>query len=401
MRALLSVYDKTGIVEFARALHELDVTLVSSGGTASAIADAGIPVTDVAELTGVPAILDHRVVTLHPKVHGGLLADPTNPQHQADMAEYGIEAFDLVVSNLYPFASDPSIELIDIGGPAMVRAVGEEPRARRHRHEPRPVRDGARRAARARPAHRDDPARVRARGVRAHRRVRRRDRRVAPGGRDAAAAHRSCRSRAPTRCCATARTRTSTARATARSAPRAGGTASCSTAASRSATSTSTTPRRRGSSRTTSVTAPVCAIIKHANPCGVAVAGDLVTAYQRALECDERSAFGGIVAFNRPIDDATAAAMASGPQADVVIAPGYEGGAIETLRDEAQEHPAARGARAAPPTPGSSARSAAGSSSRTPRTSPPGATTGGWSPRSRRPPSSGPTPSWRGGCAAT
>jgi phosphoribosylaminoimidazolecarboxamide formyltransferase/IMP cyclohydrolase len=122
MRALLSVYDKTGIVEFARALHDLGVTLVSSGGTASAIADAGIPVTDVADLTGVPAILDHRVVTLHPKVHGGLLADPTNPQHQADMDENGIEAFDLVVSNLYPFASDPSIELIDIGGPAMVRA---------------------------------------------------------------------------------------------------------------------------------------------------------------------------------------------------------------------------------------------------------------------------------------
>ena len=90
----------------------------------------------------------------------------------------------------------------------------------------------------------------------------------------------------------------------------------------------------------------VCAIIKHANPCGVAVAGDLVTAYQRALECDERSAFGGIVAFNRPIDDATAAAMASGPQADVVIAPGYEGGRDRDPAHEAQEHPAARGARA-------------------------------------------------------
>src|SRR4029450_11524261 len=89
---------------------------------AKAVLESGVPVPDVAELTGVPAILDHRVVTLHPKVHGGLLADPTNPQHQADMAEPGIDAFDLVVSNLYPFASDPSIELIDIGGPAMVRA---------------------------------------------------------------------------------------------------------------------------------------------------------------------------------------------------------------------------------------------------------------------------------------
>src|SRR3954447_26722689 len=127
--ALLSVYDKNGIGDLAEALHGLGWKLVSSGGTAKAVAEAGVPVTDVAELTGVPAILDHRVVTLHPKVHGGLLADPTNPQHQQDMAEYGIEAFDLVVSNLYPFHTNPSIELIDIGGPAMVRAS-----AKNHEH---------------------------------------------------------------------------------------------------------------------------------------------------------------------------------------------------------------------------------------------------------------------------
>ena len=90
--ALLSVYDKTGIVEFAADLHRLGWRVVSSGGTAKAISAAGTPVTDLAELTGVPAILDHRVVTLHPKIHGGLLADPTKPSHQADMAEYGIEA---------------------------------------------------------------------------------------------------------------------------------------------------------------------------------------------------------------------------------------------------------------------------------------------------------------------
>src|SRR3954451_2479439 len=129
MRALLSVYDKTGLVELAAGLQGLGWELVSSGGTARAVAEAGIPVTDVADITGVPAILDHRVVTLHPKVHGGLLADPTNAQHQADMAEYGIEAFDLVVSNLYPFHTDPSVELIDIGGPAMVRAS-----AKNHAH---------------------------------------------------------------------------------------------------------------------------------------------------------------------------------------------------------------------------------------------------------------------------
>ena len=123
--ALLSVYDKTGIVELADGLHQLGWRVVSSGGTAKAISAAGIPVTDLVELTGVPAILDHRVVTLHPKIHGGLLADPTKESHRADMSEYGIEPIDLVVCNLYPFASDPSIELIDIGGPAMVRAAAK------------------------------------------------------------------------------------------------------------------------------------------------------------------------------------------------------------------------------------------------------------------------------------
>ena len=121
-RALLSVYDKSGIVELARALRAGGVDLVSSGGTARAIADAGIPVTPVEDVTGVPAILDHRVVTLHPKIHGGLLADRSKPSHEEDMAVYGIVPFDLVVSNLYPFAAQPDIETIDIGGPAMVRA---------------------------------------------------------------------------------------------------------------------------------------------------------------------------------------------------------------------------------------------------------------------------------------
>src|SRR6476619_401268 len=123
--ALLSVYDKTGITELAEGLHQLGWKVVSSGGTAKAIAAAGTPVTDLAELTGVPAILDHRVVTLHPKIHGGLLADPTKPQHLADMAEHDIEAIDLLVCNLYPFATAPSIELIDICGPAMVRAAAK------------------------------------------------------------------------------------------------------------------------------------------------------------------------------------------------------------------------------------------------------------------------------------
>ena len=124
-RALLSVYDKTGIIEFATALHNCGWTLVSSGGTATAIAATGLPVTDVADITGLGPILDHRVVTLHPKVHGGILADRDNADHVAEMELHGIEGIDLVVVNLYPFSSNPSIELIDIGGPAMVRAAAK------------------------------------------------------------------------------------------------------------------------------------------------------------------------------------------------------------------------------------------------------------------------------------
>lgn len=125
MRSLLSVYDKTGITEFAGTLHELGIELISSGGTAQVIAEAGLPVTDVATLTGFPAMLGHRVVTLHPKVHGGILADRSDPSHQVDVESYQIPLIDLVVVNTYPFEDNPSVELIDIGGPAMIRAAAK------------------------------------------------------------------------------------------------------------------------------------------------------------------------------------------------------------------------------------------------------------------------------------
>ena len=127
--ALLSVFDKAGIVELADGLQALGWRLISSGGTAKALAEAGLDVTDIAELTGVPAIFGHRVVTLHPKVHGGILADVDDPAHLADLEAYGIEPISLVVSNLYPFDQRPGIEMIDIGGPAMVRAA-----AKNHAH---------------------------------------------------------------------------------------------------------------------------------------------------------------------------------------------------------------------------------------------------------------------------
>src|SRR6266700_7361964 len=132
-RALLSVSDKSGLIEFARALAAHGIDLVSTGGTAKAIADAGLKVTDVSDLTGFPEMMDGRVKTLHPKVHGGLLAIRDNAEHAKAMKEHGIAPIDLLVVNLYPFeatvakgaAFDDCIENIDIGGPAMIRAAAK------------------------------------------------------------------------------------------------------------------------------------------------------------------------------------------------------------------------------------------------------------------------------------
>ena len=129
MRALLSVYDKEGLVELAQGLSDLGWELVASGNTSAKLAEAGIAHLEVAEVTGSPEMLGGRVKTLHPKIHGGILADRSKPEHLADLEANGIETIDLVVSNLYPFSSDPSIELIDIGGPTMVRAA-----AKNHEH---------------------------------------------------------------------------------------------------------------------------------------------------------------------------------------------------------------------------------------------------------------------------
>ncbi|MCU1363348.1 MAG: phosphoribosylaminoimidazolecarboxamide formyltransferase/IMP cyclohydrolase [Acidimicrobiaceae bacterium] len=125
MRALLSVWDKDGLLDFARGLNALDIEIIASGGTAKALTDAGIAHRDVAEVTGFPEMLDGRVKTLHPRLHAGILADLGKSEHREALAEHDITPIDLVVCNLYPFHQDPSIELIDIGGPSMVRAAAK------------------------------------------------------------------------------------------------------------------------------------------------------------------------------------------------------------------------------------------------------------------------------------
>jgi phosphoribosylaminoimidazolecarboxamide formyltransferase/IMP cyclohydrolase len=132
-RALISVYDKTGLVDLGTTLVDAGVSLVSTGGSYSVLAAAGLPVTEVADLTGFPECLDGRVKTLHPRVHAGILADRRKPSHVEQLAELGVEPFDLVVSNLYPFTQtvasgadfDECVEQIDIGGPSMVRAAAK------------------------------------------------------------------------------------------------------------------------------------------------------------------------------------------------------------------------------------------------------------------------------------
>jgi phosphoribosylaminoimidazolecarboxamide formyltransferase / IMP cyclohydrolase len=361
MRALLSVYDKSGVVELARELSELGVDLVSSGGTAAALRDAGLDVTDVSELTGFDPILGHRVVTLHPKVHGGILADPSDPAHQADMAAHGVEPFALVVVNVYPFGIDVADfahggsgaeDVIDIGGPAMIRAAAKNHASVTVLTDPADypvVLEELRAEGRVSDATRRRLARTAFALTAAY------DAAVAAWFDDAgdatdaggdgrpelpATVHLAYR-REPLalRYGENPHQRAALYRATGGTGVGAGG--------SEPWWATMTQHGGLALSYLNLYDAdaawllvhdlaarfgrPAAAIIKHANPCGAAVADTLAEAYQHAFECDERSAFGGIVAVSGELDAATVERMVAAAQADVVIAPGYAPGAVEAL----------------------------------------------------------------------
>ena len=338
MRALLSVFDKTGVVDFARRLRELGVELVSSGGTAAAIADAGIPVTDVAEFTGYPAMLGHRVVTLHPLVHGAILADRDDPAHRADIEKYGIQPIDIVVSNLYPFSSDPSIDLIDIGGPTLVRAA-----AKNHAHVGVVVD----------PADYDEvlgELAMRGRLSSAFRRrlARKAFARIAEydaaivswfdevegGGGDAVEAELPA---------------TIHLSATRAQSLRYGENPHQIGARYTFGNSVWDDAVQHGGKDLSYLNVydadaawrlvwslgddPTAVVIKHANPCGVAVADDITTAYQRAHECDSVSAYGGIVAVNRTVPLALAEALVP-VFTEVIIAPDFDEDALGLLLEK-------------------------------------------------------------------
>ncbi|CAN5872724.1 bifunctional phosphoribosylaminoimidazolecarboxamide formyltransferase/IMP cyclohydrolase [soil metagenome] len=350
MRALISVYDKSGIDTLAQGLADLGWELVSSGGTARMLRNVGLAVTDTADLTGFPAILGHRVVTLHPAIHGGILADRDNAHHLAEMEQYGIVPIDLVVGNLYPFGSDPerfehggggAEDLIDIGGPAMVRAA-----AKSHAHvgvvvdpaEYDAVLDELRRAGALSAATRRRLARAAFAHTAGY------DAAVvaffdADGGEDLfaptlhVAATREDRTlrygENPHQ--SAALYRTDGAEPWWSTATQHGGVA-LSYLNLYDADAAWSLAHDLGTAGGTAPEQPAVAIIKHANPCGAAVAETLADAYAGAFAGDPRSAFGGIVALNGVVDEATVSEMVAAAQADVVIAPGYAPGVVEQLR---------------------------------------------------------------------
>jgi phosphoribosylaminoimidazolecarboxamide formyltransferase / IMP cyclohydrolase len=330
-RALVSVSDKTGLAELTRGLHDLGYELVASGSTAAALEEAGVPVVTVESVTGSPEMLDGRVKTLHPKIHSGILADRGNPAHLADLERLGIEPFDLVVSNLYPFLEQPDIETIDIGGPTLVRASAKNHAWVGIVTSPEQYDDVLDELRANDGALSDETRRRLALEAFAH-----------TAAYDAAIVAWLQRDETLPRHLVLALDRTA-------DELRYGENPHQQAARYRRA---GTTSWWDGVTQHSGVALsylnfydaeaawqlahdlgerPACAIIKHANPCGVAVATDAATAYQHALESDELSAFGGIVALNRPIDTATAERMVAGPQADVIVAPGYEPGTLDAL----------------------------------------------------------------------
>ena len=337
-RALLSVSDKTGIVELARALVERGVSIVSSGGTAAALAGAGVPVTPVPEVTGAPEILDGRVKTLHPKIHGGILADRRKQDHLDQMAAQGIDPIDLVVCNLYPFertvahpavTEEDAVEQIDIGGPAMVRA------AAKNFHSVAVVVNPGRYASiveelsehgsisletRRRLAleafqhtgaydasiagylagieHEMFPERVLLAGTKVM------DLRYGENSHQSAAFYAN------------------------RGAPM--GLAAAEQLHGKELSYNNLLDTDAAWKLAQDLDGAGAAIIKHSNPCGVAVADTLADAFRRAFECDATSAFGGIVALSRTCDRATAEQIAE-IFTEVVVAPGFEDDALEVL----------------------------------------------------------------------
>ena len=356
MRALISVSDKTGIVELAQQLHALGVGLISTGGTAKLLADQGLPVTEVAEVTGFPEMLDGRVKTLHPKVHGGLLARRDTPEHMAALTAHGIDTIDLLIVNLYPFEATvakpgctlaDAIENIDIGGPAMVRSAAKNwkdvgvvtdasqyacviDELKAHGKLSDPLRFALSVAAFNRISQYDGaisnylssvkfeaeklsetymPERAQFSGQFNEQYVKVQDLRYGENSHQQAAWYRDL-------------------------APVAGSLATGVQLQGKELSYNNIADADAAWECVKSFEATACVIVKHANPCGVAVGASALEAYSKAFQTDPTSAFGGIIAFNRPVDKAAAEAV-SQQFVEVLMAPDFSGEALTVFKGKA------------------------------------------------------------------
>jgi phosphoribosylaminoimidazolecarboxamide formyltransferase / IMP cyclohydrolase len=359
-RALLSVYDKTGLVELATALHEAGVQIVSTGSTATTIEQAGVPVTRVEDLTGFPETLDGRVKTLHPKVHAGLLADLRVPAHRQQLAELDIEPFDLLVSNLYPFTEtvasgasvDECVEQIDIGGPAMVRAAAKN-------HPTVAVVTSVTAYPLILDALRDGGfslAQRRLLAARAFADIAEYDVAVAnwcatvlapdglgfSGPSDGAGAGRSTAPQEWPEFAGLALHRQNTLRYGENphqqaalyidpNAPR--GLAQAEQLGGKEMSYNNYVDADAAWRSANDFSDPCVAIIKHANPCGIAIGADVAEAHRKAHACDPVSAYGGVIAVNREVTLELAQQVAD-IFTEVIVAPAYAADAVDALREK-------------------------------------------------------------------
>ncbi|WP_293877883.1 bifunctional phosphoribosylaminoimidazolecarboxamide formyltransferase/IMP cyclohydrolase [uncultured Brevibacterium sp.] len=331
-RALISVFDKTGLEEFAQSLASAGVEIVSTGSTASTIAQTGVKVTKVEELTGFPECLDGRVKTLHPRVHAGILADTRNPDHVAQLADLNIEAFDLVVVNLYPFSEtvasgagyDDCIEKIDIGGPSMVRAAAKNHASVAIVVDPADYTSTVT-AAEGNGFTLEERTTLAAKAF-AH----------TASYDTAVASWFASRSEEPEFFGATGQLK-STLRygenphQEARVYATGGGLATATQLHGKEMSYNNYQDTDAAVRTAYDFDEPAVAIIKHANPCGVAVGSTIEEAHKRAHDCDSVSAFGGVIATNRPVTVALAEQIAP-IFTEVVATPSFEAGAAEVLQ---------------------------------------------------------------------
>ena len=354
MRAILSVYDKRGIGELARGLQELGIELFSTGNTHAALTAAGVPARSISELTGFPEILDGRVKTLHPAVHAGLLARRDDPAHMAELAQHQIEPVDLVVSNLYPFVEtvagdvslDQALENIDIGGPTLIRAAAKNFPAvlvvvspDDYDHLLTLLRAG------------DVPLEERRHlAQRAFQHVASYDTAIAAylrGERDPfpEALTLAFAKRQTLRYGENPQQRGALYRDVTTPAAGAGGMAGAELLHGLEMSFVNYLDADGAWQAVWDWQEPACVIVKHATPCGIATRAEMIAAYALALACDPVSAYGGIVAFNRPVDATLARAIReirnplSGlrQRFDVLIAPEYTADGLAILRGKSKD----------------------------------------------------------------